>query len=612
VGLATLLLYAAFSLGPNAQAATDTTRDSVRATPADSAKLIFLPAVVVSGRRVQPSDAGWIPRSARFLYPDDGSKLLLGDLRVSSPLPASADLRLYGLPVDQTARDYVWGHRIGGPATAVFGSRTKVNPDVVQVTLHPFLMSHRFRDTNGSVELRPTFQSSHLQALSISSDAIERRVTVWMAPASIGSTPGLQLVTSLRQSDVVPLLKSAVPELRVVPRYVDSQTHASLRTADETIEAFLLFGQEKGDWRETIDGVEGAVLDNTRQNLAIIRYERRLPRESRLSAGVSWEGDHVDSRHRYGAYDEQTRATSHIVNPRIEYSIARDACTVWVSQFGVESDTLGYAWRTGMDGGVESRATLGWLTIQPSVGFQQLRDEKTIVHGMTATVHPDQVTLIAGYSTYADYFVFHDGAFGTVFDPGAAQRPQTAAHYVASVQYEPKHPWLFDLLRISRVRKDLDVDLWGARNGVRVLSWDGIVARSGTPSWEIACLTNDARGSDGPLIGMIPLSLRVGVSGDIVRSLNVSVEGNYRSGSVAFDRTPGPRYGERFNLNASHYVNVAVTQRFSILNRPVHLTATVFNALAVAGSRAQLTVDQYGRTYYAPCWANLRLRYDLW
>ena len=94
-------------------------------------------------------------------------------MRVSSPLPASADLRLYGLPVDQTARDYVWEHRIGGPTTAVFGSRTKINPDVVQVALHPFLMSHRYRDTNGSLELRPTFQSAHPQALSLSSDALK-------------------------------------------------------------------------------------------------------------------------------------------------------------------------------------------------------------------------------------------------------------------------------------------------------------------------------------------------------------------------------------------------------------------------------------------------------
>jgi hypothetical protein len=65
-------------------------------------------------------------------------------------------------------------------------------------------------------------------------------------------------------------------------------------------------------------------------------------------------------------------------------------------------------------------------------------------------------------------------------------------------------------------------------------------------------------------------------------------------------------------LGPSHYVNIALTQRFLVLNRPANLSVTVFNALAVAGSRAELTVDQYGRRYDAPCWANLRLRYDLW
>src|SRR6185295_14649094 len=105
--------------------------------------------------------------------------------------------------------------------------------------------------------------------------------------------------------------------------------------------------------------------------------------------------------------------------------------------------------------------------------------------------------------------------------------------------------------------------------------------------------------SDGPLVGSIPFSLRAGVSGDIVRSFNVSLEANYRSGSWAEYRIPGPRYRERFKLDPSHYVNLALTQRFAILNRPANLTVTVFNALAVAGSRAELTVDQFGRRYDA-------------
>jgi hypothetical protein len=174
-------------LSANGQATSDSTSDSttvgvVREAASDSTKPILLPPVVVSSsRRNRTGDATWIPSSARFLYADDGSKLLLGDLRISSPLPASADLSLYGLPVEQTARDYVWGHRIGGPTTAVFGSRTKINPDIVQVALYPFLMSHQYRDTNGSLDLRPTFQSNHLQTLSMSSDAIERRATLFMA-----------------------------------------------------------------------------------------------------------------------------------------------------------------------------------------------------------------------------------------------------------------------------------------------------------------------------------------------------------------------------------------------------------------------------------------------
>lgn len=613
MGLAAVIVSAVFTFSANGQATSDSlTVGGTREAASDSTKPILLPPVVVPGTRIQPGDAAWIPSSARFLYPDDGSKLLLGDLRITSPLPASADLSLHGLPMDQTAREYVWGHRIGGPTTAVFGSRTKINPDVLQVAVHPYLMSHQYRDTNGSLELRPTFQSSHPLALSMASDAVERRATAWVARGSSTATTQFRLVTSVRQNYVVPLLKTVVPALRVVPRYLDAQTFASFRAGDQTIEGFFLFGHERGDWRETIDGVEGAVLDDTRQSLAIVRFERRLPHESRLTAGMSWEGDRVDSERRYGGFNERTKTTSHMLNPRIAYSIGREACTVWLSRFSVESEPGGSFWRSSLEGGVEGRATLDWFTIQPSLAFQQFGGEATILHGATARVHPDQVTLTAGYGTYADYFVFRDGIFGNVFESGMAQRPQAASHYVASIQYEPKRKWPFELLRATGVRKDLDVDLWGARNGVRVLSWDVMVARGGEPSWELAWLVNDARRSDGPLVGMIPLSLRAGVSGHVVGSFNVSVEGNYRSGAIAEYRTPGPRYGERFRLGPSYYVNIALTQRFMILNRPAHLTAAVFNALAMAGSRAELTVDQYGRSYDAPCWGNLRLRYELW
>lgn len=618
MGLAEIVLCAAFSFSPNAQAANDSVTDSatvarIPKAAADSTKPILLTPVVVSAPRVETGDPTWVPPSARALYPDDGSKLLLGDLRISSPLPASADLSLYGLPVDQTARDYIWGHRIGGPTTAVFGSRTKVNPDVVRLALHPFLMSHQYRDTNGSLEWRPEFRSTHAQALSVSSDLIERRATLWVARGWNAPIPRFQIVTSVRQSDVVGFLTAAVPELRVIPRYTDSQTYASWRVGGSIVEGFFLFGRETGDWLETVDGTQAAVLEDTRQNLAIVRIERPVSRDSKLTASVSWEGDHVDSEHRYGTFDERTRTTSHIFNPRLEYSLADGAITTWVSQFCVESEPGGSWWRSSTDAGVETRTKVGWLTVEPSVAFQRFQNQEgTIVHGVTTRVHPGPVTLSAGYGTYADYFRFHDGMFGTVFDPGAVQRPQSAEHYVVSAQYEPAQRRPFDLVRVTAVRKDLDVDLWGSRNGVRVLSWDGIVAKSGKRSWELAVLTNDARRSDGPLVGMIPLSVRAGLSSNLWRSFTVSVEANYRSGSVAEYRTPGPRFGERFMLGPSHYLNLAMTQRFAVLNRPANVTVTVFNALAVAGSRAELTVDQYGRRYDAPCWANLRIRYDVW
>jgi hypothetical protein len=187
-------------------------------------------------------DPSWIPPSARSLYPDDGSKLLLSDLRITSPLPASADLKLYGLPVDQTARDYVWGHRIGGPVTAVFGSRTKVNPDVVSIALHSSLMSHQYRDTNGSLEWRPEFQSNRLQALSLSSDLIERRATLWLRRES-RVEPGVPLVTSMPRATS---RRSSRRWCRPCGRSRATRTRRPMPCPPrrQTIEGFFLFGRE--------------------------------------------------------------------------------------------------------------------------------------------------------------------------------------------------------------------------------------------------------------------------------------------------------------------------------------------------------------------------------
>lgn len=616
MGLAALVLGAAFCLSANEIATRDTTSDSaaVFRMPAapDSSRPVLLTPIVVFARRTPHGDPSWIPPSARSLYADDGSKLLLGDLRITSVLPASAVLKLYGLPVDQTARDYVWGHRIGGPVTSVFGSRTKVNPDVVSIALHPFLMSHQYRDTNGSLEWRPEVQSHRPQALSLASDLIERRATLSLTRGSPASGHAFQMVTAMRQSDVPPLLELAVPALRAIPRYTDSQTYASVRLGPQTIEGFVLLGRESGDWRETLDGVQTVVLEDTRQNLAIVRYVRELPGDSKLAGGVSWEGDHVDSEHRYAELSERTNTASQIVNPRITYSKNDGTLTTWLSQVWVQDVPGTPPWHSSVDGGVESRTTLGTLTVQPSLAFQGFHGEGTVVHGITLSAHPDHVTLTAGYGTYADYFRFHDGMFGNVFDPGQVQRPQRANHYVASFQYEPDGRWPFDFFRITGVRKDLHVDLYDARDGIRVLSWDCIVAKGGTPSWELAFLFNEARGSAGPVVGMVPISVRLGTSNDVGRMFNVAVEANYRSGSVAEIRGPGPRHGERFMLDPSQYVNLALTKHFEVRNRPAQLILTVFNALAAAGSRAELTVDAYGQRRDAPFWANLRLRYDFW
>jgi hypothetical protein len=557
-------------------------------------------------------DPLWVPQSARLLYPDDGSKPLMADLRVTSPVPLSADLRLYGLPVDQTARDYIWHHRIGGPTTAVFGTRTKINPDIEQVALHPFLMSHQYRDTNGALELQPSFHSDHPLALSVSSDAIERRATLWMASSSNSSAPRATVVTSVRQSDVVGPLKRAVKALRIIPDYLDSQTLATLRTGDHTIEGFFLHGRESGNWNDRADGLDGSVHEDTRQDVAILRYELRLPHESKLSAGVSWEADLVDSRHTFGEFDEQARGRSRILNPRLALTTAQDAWTFWASEFYVESDRGESSRNASPDAGAEGRVLMGPLRVQPSLSVQHFRDESTILHGVTVTAHPGRTTMSAGYGTYADYFAFKDGIFGTVFDPGAAQQPQRAMHCAATLQYEPERRWPFDIVRVSGVRKDLDVDLWGVRNAVRVLSWDCIVAKSGTPSWELACLSNDTRRSDGPLVGLIPLSFRSGINYDLVRTFSVSLEGNYRSGAIAEVHSPGPGRGERFRLDPSRYVNLALNQKLTLGNRPMNVTVTIFNALALAGDRAEITRDQYGRRYDAPCWANVRVRFGPW
>src|SRR4029078_4940572 len=152
---------------------------------------------------------------------------------------------------------------------------------------------------------------------------------------------------------------------KVIPRYFDSQTHASWRTGDQTIEGFLLLGRERGDWRETTDdGVDAAVIENTRQDLAILRSVRLLPGDAKLTTGVSWEGDHVASEHRYGDVVEHKQGTSHIVNPRIEYSARRDVVTVWASDFLVESEPGGSLWKSSLDAGAEGRATAGWFTVQ--------------------------------------------------------------------------------------------------------------------------------------------------------------------------------------------------------------------------------------------------------
>lgn len=550
--------------------------------------------------------------SARLLYPDDGAKPLMADLRVTSPVPLSADLRLYGLPVDQTARDYIWQHRIGGPTTAVFGTRTKINPDIVQAALHPFLMSHQYRETNGALELRPTFRSDHPFALSASSDGIERRATLSMASGTGSSTPRAEVVTSVRQSDVVAPLKNAVKALRIIPQYIDSQTLAALHAGDHTIEGFFLFGREKGDWYDAANGLDELVHENTRQDLAILHYEHPLPHDSKLSAGASWEADHVDSDHRFGGFDDQTRASSRIFNPRLAVTTGRDACTVWASEYCVQSDREGASWSSSADAGAEGRVPVGRLVVQPSLSVQRFHGEGTILHGITVTAHPGRLTANAGYGTYADYFAFRNGTFGTVFDPGDAQRPQRAIHYAAALQYDPDSRWPFDMIRVEGVRKDLDIDLWDARSDVHVLSADCVLARSRTPSWELACLYNDTRQSDGPLVGLIPLSFRSGISCNLARGFNVSLEANHRSGAIAEDRSPGPRQGQRYRLDPTSYVNVALSQRSTLWSRPVNVTVTIFNALALAGNRAEITVDQYGKRYDAPCWVNVRLRYDLW
>ena len=84
MGLAAVVLGAAFSLSANGLATPDTTNDRaaafhIPATP-DSTRPIPLSPIVVFARRTPRGDPSWIPPSARSIYADDGSTLLVGDL----------------------------------------------------------------------------------------------------------------------------------------------------------------------------------------------------------------------------------------------------------------------------------------------------------------------------------------------------------------------------------------------------------------------------------------------------------------------------------------------------------------------------------------------------
>jgi hypothetical protein len=594
------------------QAPRDTTMAvAVHEAATDSSKPIPLPVIEVSADRVrQVGDNLPTPMSTRELYSDDAYKSLTHDVRLSAPAPFSATLNLHGLPVDQGARPYLWDHKIIGRTTLLFGGYSIVNPDLMDVELHPVLISHKFRETNGAVEFFPKHRSDRPVEFVASTDGIERRGTLSLASGSDSSRKRADLVTSIRQNQVIGLL-TAIKGLEVIPESMDNQTFAKLQFGAHTLQGFCRFGREKGDWHDPADARKSFVQENSFQQLAFVQYDLRLPRGLRLGLGTSWEKNDIDSHREFDQFKETIQAHSEIFNPRMTVSTDSHRYTFFLGNTYAKSDRRGSNNYSSADGGVEGKFLFGRFTVEPSASVQQLRDQYSFLHGITVSVYPKRTAIIFGYGTYADYFVYDNGMFGSVFDAGGAQRPQRSNHYAVTVESRPEHQPLFDILRVSAVRKDLNIDFRGRRSDVQVLSGDITLAKAGKLNYEAAYSFNQDEQDGGLLVGSVDQIFRLGIGYRLTSNLSFSLEANHRGGLVAEnDNSLDPRKGERYRLNPATYVNLAVTERRHVLGQPMDITLTLFNIGALIGNRAEIARFE-GNTYTTPFWGNLRIRYGL-
>jgi hypothetical protein len=133
------------------------------------------------------------------------------------------------------------------------------------------------------------------------------------------------------------------------------------------------------------------------------------------------------------------------------------------------------------------------------------------------------MTLTAGYGTYADYFRFHDGMLENVFDPGAAQRFGSMPTTMSPRSTNRKGDGPSISSGHGRTQGP-DVDLYDARDAVRIPV--GLHCREDGEALG-ACVPPTTRATAlGPVVGAIPISLRLGISSDAGRTFNIAVEAN--------------------------------------------------------------------------------------
>jgi hypothetical protein len=560
----------------------------------DSLKNYNINEIVVESKK-QDEELEIKKSSLKTIYNFDLTKELTSEIGVTTINQISSEIRIHNLSEPFVGFYYDnTSIRIMGSKTQFYGAYSFINPDLYYLEVEPVSYSTKYTDLGGIVKIKPRKFTG--KSIEISSDLAQRILTLKL-PIELNENIKGYNNSSIRNIEVIGLMRNAIPNLQLLPRVVEFQNISSLDIKNSNLELIIRRASEENNFDKSTEYGNGELKQNSLQDLIILN--NYIPFEKfDINSIFSYEFNNLYSKYGFknnlndlDFFNKNITGSFEISN---ENKMFKSGLTSYLMQNKKKSISVNHLWG-------EINYPYKFYLFQPSLGATKFEDKFVYLYGFHLSKDFENLMLTLGYNHLSNFILNNSYKIGELINENNKINAQIANHYSLSLNFKEEN----NIFKVLVYRKDLNADFQEEYSKARIYGLDLNLNHSGKLNYKVNSSFSNSRLNDHVFPGAIDKTIQTEFGYEIFNNINLITQLKYQDGYYSKNKITN-NYEK---LNNSLYLSFGGNTNFDFMNKTFGFTFTVYNLFAPLGQKNELARVKNAKdeliSINTPLWLNI-------